>query len=79
MRAIVIAAIAVLAFLLVSLICGFMYVRFGWFKSIYHDIFKWHEPDYAVLNYHGAYYISRCKHCGKYIARKYSNDTWIEF
>jgi intracellular septation protein A len=79
MRAIVIAMIAVLVFLLVYFVCGILYVRSGLFKLVYHDIFKWHEPDYAVLNYHGTYYISRCKYCGKHIARKYPDDNWIEF
>ena len=79
MRAIVIAVIAVLVFLFVYLVCGILYVRFGWYKVVYHDIFKWHEPDYAALNYHGAYYISRCKYCGRHIARKYPSDNWIEF
>lgn len=79
MRAIVIAAFAALVALLMCLICGILYVRFGWFKAVYHDIFGWHEPDYAALNYHGIYYISRCKYCGRHIARKYLDDKWIEF
>lgn len=79
MREVILGLILVLIALLIYLICGSLYVQGGWFKFIYHDIFKWHEPDYAVLNYHGTYYISRCKYCGKHIARKYPGDKWIEF
>lgn len=79
MREVILGLILVLIALLIYLICGSLYVQGGWFKFIYHDIFKWHEPDLTALNYHGTYYISRCKYCGKHIARKYPDDNWIEF
>lgn len=64
MRAIVIAAIAIFTFLLVCLICGILYVWFGWFKVVYHDIFGWHEPDeMKAAEFDGVNWHCTCKYC----------------
>lgn len=78
MRAIVIAAIAVFAFLLVILVCGILYVRFGWFKAVYHDILGWHEQDEtkSVTWFDGASWHCTCKYCRKPIMQD-SQGNWF--
>lgn len=77
MRAIVIAAFAALVALLMCLICGILYVRFGWFKAVYHDIFGWHEPDETKLaEFDGASWHCTCKYCRKSIMQD-SQGNWF--
>lgn len=77
MRAIVIAAIAILAFLLVCLICGIFYVQFGWFKAVYHDIFGWHEPDETkTAEFDGVNWHCTCKYCHEPIIQD-SQGNWF--
>lgn len=70
MRAIVLAAIAVLVAVLVFLVGGILYVRSGLFKLVYHDIFRWHEPDEtkAVETANGKLYC-RCRYCRRLMMR----------
>lgn len=64
MRAVLIALIAVAALLLTHLIYGILYVRFGLFKLVYHDIFGWHEPDETKpAEFDGASWHCTCKYC----------------
>lgn len=70
MRAIVIAAIALFVGLLVFLLCGILYVRFGWFKAVYHDIFGWHEPDETkAADFDGVSWHCTCKYCRRLMMR----------
>lgn len=77
MRAVVIAAIMVFVSLLACLLCGILYVQFGWFKAVYHDIFGWHEPDETKLaEFDGASWHCTCKYCRKPIMQD-SQGNWF--
>lgn len=78
MRAVVIAAIAVFVALLACLLCGILYVRFGWFKPVYHDILGWHEPDEtkSAKWFDGASWHCMCKYCRKPIMQD-SQGNWF--
>lgn len=77
MRAIIIAAFAVLVALLVFLICGIMYVQHGWFKAVYHDTFGWHEPDETkVAEFDGVNWHCTCKYCHEPIIQD-SQGNWF--
>lgn len=77
MRAIVLAAIAVLVATLVFLVCGILYVRFGVFTLVYHDIFGWHEPDETkTAEFDGASWHCTCKYCRKPIMLD-SQGNWF--
>ena len=77
MRAIFIALIVVAALLLTHLICGIMYVQYGWFKSLYHDIFRWHEPDESkAAEFDGVNWHCTCKYCHEPIVQD-SQGNWF--
>ena len=70
MRAIVLAAIALFVALLVFLLCGILYVRYGLFKLVYHDIFGWHEPDETtVVETDSGNLYCRCRYCRRLMMR----------
>lgn len=77
MRAIVLAAIAVPVAMLVFLLCGILYVQYGWFKSLYHDIFGWHEPDETKpAEFDGVNWHCTCKYCRRPIMLD-SQGNWF--
>ena len=77
MRVVVIAAIVVLVALLACLLFGILYVRFGWFKAVYHDIFGWHEPDETkAAEFDGASWHCTCKYCRRPIMLD-SQGNWF--
>lgn len=77
MRAVVIAAIVVLVALLACLLFGILYVRFGWFKAVYHDIFGWHEPDKTkAAEFDGVSWHCTCKYCRRPIMQD-SQGNWF--
>lgn len=77
MRAIVLALIVVAALLLMHLICGIMYVQYGWFKALYHDIFGWHEPDESKpAEFDGVNWHCTCKYCNEPIMQD-SQGNWF--
>lgn len=77
MRAVLIALIAVAALLLTHLICGILYVRFGVFTLVYHDIFGWHEPDETKpAEFDGASWHCTCKYCHEPIIQD-SQGNWF--
>ena len=77
MRAIVLAAIAVLVAMLAFLVCGILYVRFGLFKLVYHEIFVWHEPDETKpAEFDGASWHCTCKYCRRPIMQD-SQGNWF--
>lgn len=77
MRAILIALIVVAALLLMHLICGIMYVQYGWFKALYHDIFGWHEPDESKpAEFDGVNWHCTCKYCNEPIMQD-SQGNWF--
>ncbi len=77
MRAVVIAAIVVLVALLACLLFGILYVQFGWFKAVYHDIFRWHEPDETKpAEFDGASWHCTCKYCRRPIMQD-SQGNWF--
>lgn len=77
MRAVLIALIVVAVLLLAHLICGIMYVQYGWFKSLYHDIFGWHEPDETKpAEFDGVNWHCTCKYCHEPIIQD-SQGNWF--
>lgn len=72
---------AILSFLLISwftgIITGAMYLKFGWFKFIYHDKFGWHLPRKDIkTEYDGCNNHNICKYCGKHILQD-SQGGWF--
>lgn len=53
-----------------------MYVKFGWFKSFFHDVLGWHEPDDSPMWSDGCSTHSRCKYCGAEIMQD-SQGNWF--
>ena len=77
MRAIVLATIAVLVATLVFLVCGILYVRFGVFTLVYHDIFRWHEPNESkAAEFDGVNWHCTCKYCHEPIVQD-SQGNWF--
>lgn len=77
MRVIVIASIGLFVALLMCLICGIMYVQYGWFKALYHDIFGWHEPDESKpAEFDGVNWHCTCKYCNEPIMQD-SQGNWF--
>jgi hypothetical protein len=73
MRVLIIAFVLLALFLLSSL----LYLKFGWFKRLFHDLMKWHTPDKEK----GQYYLNlslhaSCKYCGKDIMQD-SQGNWF--
>lgn len=64
-----------LTIIVVFNICALMYIKFGWFKSFYHNIIGWHKPlekQYMT----GTNIISTCEYCGKEIMKD-SQGNWF--
>lgn len=72
----IIIALIIFAFI-ISVIFPILYIKFGWFKKIYHDILHWHEPDQSII-YKGLNTHSKCKYCGKHIMQD-SQGNWFEW
>lgn len=71
-------ALIVLAVLLSTmLLCGAMYLAFGWFAFFYHDVLGWHMPMDGAEQWHdGCSMHAVCKHCGKEILQD-SQGNWF--
>lgn len=59
----------------VFLIGATMYIKLGWFRRLFHDIFHWHRPNERVL-WDGCSFCSVCKYCKKPIKRD-SQGNWF--
>lgn len=57
------------------LVCAALYLKFGWFKCIYHDILGWHKPN-GTYHSEGINVHSTCKYCGKDIIQD-SQGNWF--
>lgn len=52
-----------------------LYFWKGYFKNLYHDILKWHEPDDSRGYFDGCNVHCRCKYCKKDIISD-SQGNW---
>lgn len=63
---------------LTFLICALLYLKYGMFKSIYHDKLKWHKPrNENTTEFDGCNFHNTCKYCGKEIIQD-SQGNWFE-
>ena len=69
---VLIILIALMAF---GALSSYAYFKVGWFKRIYHDLFKWHIPGGSV-HFDGCSVHRKCKICGKDIMRD-SQGNWF--
>lgn len=53
-----------------------MYLKFGWFHKLYHDILKCHMPDDSKQTFDGCSMHATCKYCGKDIMQD-SQGNWF--
>lgn len=65
----------VLIILVTHLVGGVLYLAFGWFKWMYHDLMEWHKPT-DERSFDGCSYHSVCKYCGKEIMQD-SQGNWF--
>jgi hypothetical protein len=70
--------VIILSIMVMGLIGGAIYlisngVFFNWF---YHDILKWHLPDYNSLEFDGCNLHAHCKFCNKEITMD-SQGNWF--
>lgn len=56
--------------------CVWLYCKFGFLKSYYHDILGWHRPDDSPQQSDGCSIHSKCKYCGKDIMQD-SQGNWF--
>lgn len=42
-----------------------LYFELGWFRGLFHDILRWHQPDGSPKWDDGCSKHSKCKWCGK--------------
>lgn len=63
-------------FLVVFYVPPILYFKFGWFKTFYHDVLKWHQPDDSPEWNDGASMHARCKYCGEDIMQD-SQGNWF--
>lgn len=48
-----------------------------WFKAVYHDIFRWHEPDETtVVETDSGNLYCRCRYCRRLMMRD-SQGNWF--
>lgn len=61
--------------LAVFFVPAILYLKLGWFRTLYHDVLGWHEPNKDRW-YDGCSVHATCKHCGKEIMQD-SQGNWF--
>ena len=55
-----------------------LYLAFGWFKGLFHDLLLWHKPSLSSPRWFEGYSVhARCKYCGKEIVED-GQGNWFE-
>ena len=67
--------IGVLVILIIVLVTGLLYLKFGLCRKFFHDILEWHRPD-ETESFDGCSFHSKCKYCGKDIMQD-SQGNWF--
>ena len=62
--------------LVVLLIGGSIYWKFGIFKKFFHNVLEWHQPMRGIEGHDGASFHATCKYCGKDIMMD-SQGNWF--
>ena len=72
-----IALVILLILLLAPLIFAPFYLKFGFGKRLFHDVFGWHIPtETEESTFDGLNTHNHCKHCGKEIMQD-SQGNWF--
>lgn len=53
-----------------------LYVKFGFLKKIFHDVFGWHIPDNSSAHFDGCNTHARCRFCHQKIMQD-SQGNWF--
>lgn len=69
--------IIVFVLLVLFLLSSLLYLKFGWFKRLFHDLMEWHTPDKEKEQYYDNLSLhATCKYCGKDIMQD-SQGNWF--
>lgn len=70
-----IISVSICVLILAFIFSSFLYERYSFCKSFFHDVLHWHEPN-GTIYLSGINLMSKCKYCNKDIIQD-SQGNWF--